>query len=294
MKRNDNVSNLIKRICTATALIALVLVVIYLAPFYIVKLVMLLLIAIAAYEWAGLSFESTSDPEHKFMRQIKRLLYIMTTLLCCVFSDFLPLIVLFGLSMLFWLIMAYVVMTYPHSARLMRRFQLLRGLVGILVLLPFYQAVLQIQSGHIYFFTPKGAHEVLTVFIFIWAIDTAAYFFGRSYGETPLAPQVSPGKTIAGVWGGILSAFIIVGFINIFFNHQHHSLRLWSSLVMALMLASAAVLGDLFESMMKRIRGVKDSGQLLPGHGGLLDRIDSAIAVFPIFSFMSLMFGNMA
>ena len=119
---------------------------------------------------------------------------------------------------------------------------------------------------------------VLLVLVLVWIADSAAYFVGRAWGRHRLAPAISPGKTWEGVAGGLIGA-ALYAIIIAFFTDPGAWLAL---LVTALLLGMASIVGDLFESAMKRQAGVKDSGSLLPGHGGILDRIDSATATLPL------------
>jgi len=117
--------------------------------------------------------------------------------------------------------------------------------------------------------------------LWVWAADTGAYFAGRRFGKHKLAPSVSPGKTIEGLVGGMLLSLAVVVAV-----HQLAPIAIDATLILllpvALVTVLASVLGDLFESMVKRFRGVKDSGNLLPGHGGMLDRVDSVTAALPV------------
>jgi phosphatidate cytidylyltransferase len=120
--------------------------------------------------------------------------------------------------------------------------------------------------------------EVLVVLVLVWIADTAAYFVGRAWGRHKLAPAISPGKTWEGAFGGLVGA-ALYAIILAFFTDP----GAWPSLVAtAAVLGMASIVGDLFESAAKRQAGLKDSGSLLPGHGGVLDRIDSATAVLPL------------
>jgi len=119
--------------------------------------------------------------------------------------------------------------------------------------------------------------EVLAVLVLVWIADTAAYFFGRAYGRRKLAPSISPGKTWEGAAGGIAGALVYAIVLGLFRGGAW-----WAYLVIAVVLAVFSIVGDLFESAAKRQAGVKDSGTMLPGHGGILDRIDSATATLPL------------
>ena len=126
---------------------------------------------------------------------------------------------------------------------------------------------------------------LIGVLIGVWLVDIAGYFFGKKFGKNKLLPKVSPGKTYEGLIGGLIAIAIYVLILRMFY---------WSSvpfpdwalfILLPLGFVSLGVIGDLFESFLKRCSGVKDSGALLPGHGGLLDRIDSMTSIFP-FAFL--------
>ena len=125
-----------------------------------------------------------------------------------------------------------------------------------------------------------GYWLIIWAFVLAWSVDTGAYFVGRAWGRNRLAPRVSPGKTWEGVAGG-MCAGVAVG-CGLAWVLDLGSLPEWA--VVAVALSVVAVFGDLFESAIKRASGAKDSGTLLPGHGGVLDRIDSTIAVVPVFA----------
>ncbi|MDN8493205.1 CDP-archaeol synthase, partial [Acinetobacter baumannii] len=116
-----------------------------------------------------------------------------------------------------------------------------------------------------------------------WGADSGAYFVGRKFGKRKLAPTVSPNKSVEGLYGGILTTIIVMLVVQ----YQYLNLT-WVQqllfLILSLITVFGSVLGDLFESMIKRRAGIKDSGRVLPGHGGVLDRIDSLLAAAPIFA----------
>jgi len=115
----------------------------------------------------------------------------------------------------------------------------------------------------------------------VWCADIGAYFAGRRFGKAKLAPKVSPGKSWAGVYGGLVATTVLAIACSFYWG-LNNSDRI-TLLLITLMVTAISVLGDLFESMVKRHRGIKDSSQLLPGHGGVMDRIDSLTAAVPLF-----------
>ena len=129
-----------------------------------------------------------------------------------------------------------------------------------------------------------GLLPVIYVLIIIWGNDTFAYLVGRQIGRTPLAPKVSPNKTIEGSLGGIIGAFICSSIV-LYFNNIF-GISIMDNLILALILGFLGQMGDLVESSLKRTYEVKDSGNIMPGHGGFLDRFDSLLMVLPMFYFL--------
>jgi phosphatidate cytidylyltransferase len=165
---------------------------------------------------------------------------------------------------LFWILVAPLWLARGVSAR--QRVALATS--GLLVLVPAALALVLLRPA-----------QVLQVLVLVWIADTAAYFVGRRWGRRKLAPSISPGKTWEGAWGGIAGAAVYAMIGGTFLTGIA---RLPAYLFIAVVLAAISIVGDLFESAAKRQAEVKDSGALLPGHGGILDRIDSASAVLPV------------
>lgn len=174
---------------------------------------------------------------------------------------------LLALSVLFWLIFAPLwLMTKKHIQQ-----KLSLAILGLILLLSTWIAL-------------KGLHSInplllLGVLVVVWLADCAAYFAGKAFGRHKLAPSISPGKTWEGVAGGLL-AVTIYGLLLCYYQHFSGWLivGLW-------IIAALSIIGDLYESLLKRQSGVKDSSHLLPGHGGVLDRIDGLIPTLPLVLF---------
>lgn len=129
--------------------------------------------------------------------------------------------------------------------------------------------------------TIEAPEMTLYFFILIWAADISAYFVGRKYGSTKLSPDISPGKTVAGFYGALASALVCA--IGFGLYYQAVLMSFADVVMLSVMTVLISIYGDLFFSLAKRIAGIKDSGSILPGHGGILDRLDSVIAAAPVF-----------
>jgi len=147
-------------------------------------------------------------------------------------------------------------------------------LSGVLVLIPAWLAMVSLQKHDPYL--------VLYLVFLVAAMDTGAYFVGKAIGVTKLAPHLSPGKTLEGAKGGLAAALLFALLGASFFSFQ--GIAWVYFLLLSLLVAALSVAGDLFESLIKREAGQKDSGTLLPGHGGVLDRIDGLVAALPVFA----------
>jgi phosphatidate cytidylyltransferase len=177
-----------------------------------------------------------------------------------------------------WLMIAAVLV---QPSAMTRRVPRILGMVlAVVLVLAAWFALMRFLS--------QGVLMLLSVLSIVWIADTAAYFVGRAFGRRKLAPHISPGKTWAGVVGAILAvlivAFIIWQFIpaaRIYSNDLFATIGPAFALLLLALLVASSIVGDLFESLLKRQAGVKDSGQLLPGHGGVLDRLDAMVPVLP-------------
>ena len=177
-------------------------------------------------------------------------------------------------SAAWWGLNLFWVLSYPNHTQTWFGSGIIRVMSGVLLLVPMWVALVNLQSQY-------GASYFLLLMGLIWGADSGAYFVGRKFGKRKLAPKVSPGKSIEGVFGGVGFALIVM---LIFLQIQGiASEQYFGYLLLTIVVTSVSVLGDLFESLFKRESGMKDSGQILPGHGGVLDRIDSLTAAAPFF-----------
>ena len=131
----------------------------------------------------------------------------------------------------------------------------------------------------------EGILYIFFALFLIWATDSGAYFIGRKFGKKKLAPTISPNKTVEGSIGGVICALIVM-LIFFFFTNLGQEYSLIRLFLITIVLSAFGQLGDLVESALKRLYDVKDSGNILPGHGGILDRVDSWLFVMPLLHFL--------
>ncbi|HNH25091.1 MAG TPA: phosphatidate cytidylyltransferase, partial [Accumulibacter sp.] len=146
-------------------------------------------------------------------------------------------------------------------------------LIGLMLLLPAWLALIQLRQA--------GPYALLAIMMIVWLADTGAYFAGRRWGRHKLAPNISPGKTWEGAIGGAV-AVIVYGFGLSLLYPEMLGMSSWRLLLVLVVITVVSVMGDLLESLLKRQAGLKDSSNILPGHGGVLDRIDSLTSTLPI------------
>ena len=185
---------------------------------------------------------------------------------------------IFGAAFLWWCVALLWVALAPRRVAPWSA-----GLAGALALVPAWLALVRLRV-----LLPEGGQWVLFAFLLVWAADVGAYFAGRGFGRLHLAPQVSPGKTWEGAIGGIVLGLAMAGLGALWFH-----LPPLTFISLCLAATAFSIVGDLTESLLKRYAGVKDSGTLFPGHGGVMDRIDSLTAAAPVL-FLGLMFLGVA
>ncbi|PFG55577.1 phosphatidate cytidylyltransferase [Vibrio sp. ES.051] len=199
-----------------------------------------------------------------------------------------PHYVVLGLGFVWWIVASLMAITYPKTTKSWQSNRILRHIFGFLTLVPFLWSVIILRAYNITVDPYHGAKLVLYVCFLVWAADSGAYFAGKSLGKRKMAPHVSPNKTIEGLIGGIIAALIVAwvfaDWFDIHFTSPFHMV------LITLITVVISVLGDLVESMFKRVSGIKDSSNIIPGHGGVLDRIDSLTAAFPVFALLYYVF----
>lgn len=261
-----------QRIITALVLIPPLIAALFLLPSSGVALLFGFFVAAATWEWSGLCQ----------WKRAARIAYVAATfvlggsmVVSALASPPAARVILF-FAALWWMIAPLALL--PARARVLHTASG-RAIVGMLILLPAWVALSVLHAA-------DAQRPLLLVFVIVLVAvaDTAAYAAGHAFGRTKLAPEISPGKTVEGVLGGF-GGVVLLSFICGTMLWQFRGARLAEWMALSAVAGLISVVGDLTESKMKRIAGVKDSGTLLPGHGGVLDRIDALTAAAPVFAF---------
>jgi phosphatidate cytidylyltransferase len=253
-----------QRLITSLILIPLVLgTLFYAPPWFLAGLVVVIIVASGRECWQLI-------PTNTIAIQIGFLLVLLLGLWACgyLFSYWL------ALGLIIWVFIGVAIVTFPLS-------QQYWGYPFIVACVCFVQLSLFGQSLIQLYYLPQGTHLLVYLLFLIWASDIGAYITGKSFGAHKLIPEVSPGKSWEGALGGLFLAMLIAIMGCMYF----HPARLITWLLLAMGTVIISIFGDLFISILKRRCQVKDTGALIPGHGGILDRLDSIVAALPWFYF---------
>ncbi len=274
------------RVLTALVALAGLVLVAWLAPPIVFDLLLLLLVSLACVEWLGLlgvtRLMSWLLGLALFAVGAAALIWVSGVQAAAIGSGgaVLP---LYGLAVVFWLALVPYAL---HQKRAVLGSGLFARIAALVLALTTWIALIQADG--------LGKGFLLSVLLVIWVADTAAYFSGRAFGRHKLAPEISPGKTWEGVIGALVANVLLAIVLSMtgsvssanpvgtFFFWMRLELGLPLVLLIVVLLTLVSVMGDLYESLLKRAAGVKDSGRLLPGHGGVLDRLDALLAVVPV------------
>jgi phosphatidate cytidylyltransferase len=230
-------------------------------------------LAIAAWEWSRLSGVENGARRIVYVGVFIALLYLIR-----IQQSASSLLIFAGV--LWWLLALVMIKLYPQHTQAWHRTPVLLGM-GLAVLLPSWLSLLYLRGS------ADFRQHVFIFFAMVAAADIGAYFSGKRFGRHKLSPTVSPNKTWEGFAGGVLACCTVLCLSLVIMERNIFELSTASLLIAtagAAVLAGYSVIGDLFESMMKRQANMKDSGALLPGHGGILDRIDSMTAALPLYT----------
>ncbi len=253
------------RVITALLLVAALALVLFALPPLATALAFAGIAALAAWEWGGLMKQ-----DHP-----ARVMYAFVLLLFCwqLTVAAAPLVpVLLGISAAFWILVVPFWFRYKWT---LAGNDFFGYLMGALVILPTWAAMVALHAVSVWL--------LLAVMALVWVADISAYFAGRAFGRHKLAPAISPGKTWEGVAGAVVGVLVYGGLV-LGFSPLAGRIALATPLLVLLLvlLTAVSVMGDLFESLLKRQAGIKDSSGLLPGHGGVLDRIDALTSTLPL------------
>ena len=271
-----------QRLLTAAILIPLVIWGLLSLSTLTIGWILALFVLLGGWEWARLIGLTSAAARAAYALFVVVMLWLAQQFVLSVESALLTILLLAGA---WWLVGSSMVFRYRGETGLGSADRILGAVIGLLVLVPTWVAL-----THLHSYSAQGPALVLFLMVLIWGADSGAYFVGRKWGKRKLAPHVSPGKSIEGVVGG-MAASAVIAVIGIALFDMPLANAFWF-IPLCFVVVVFSVIGDLFESLFKRRVGVKDSGQLLPGHGGVLDRIDSLTAAAPIFTLGLTLFGG--
>jgi len=284
-----------QRIITALILAPLAILAIFYMSLDNFSALIMAVMAIGAWEWG---------PLMGFKNKRRRLAFVGTTIILIVGIWYtFPLSQLWTneaelqiyiqyilwLAVAWWLLSATLTFLYPKYSKFWASHRSVRGVFGWLTLIPTWLAFVVIRSNDYSNDPYHGAQLIMFLFLMVWSADIGAYFVGKSIGKHKLMPNVSPGKTMEGFIGGVIFACLLVSYAGYLLEWEQQQFLL--VIAVTAIITTISVLGDLNESMFKRQAGIKDSGSILPGHGGILDRIDSLTATAPIYALCYAMLG---
>ena len=248
------------RVITAVISLVILMAVLFVVPPLVAEIVIAVVILVGAWEWSGFLGIGSNAGRYLYAALIAALM-ILTVSIFAAYTD-----QILQVACVWWFVAFIWTFLFPTPIPIA-----IRWICGALVLLPLYVALLAL-----YKLSPQ---HLLFALIIVWAADMGAYFAGKQFGRVKLAPSISPGKTWEGVFGG----FALVIALSLAWA-IYADLKVTVVLPFCLAVAALSVIGDLTVSMFKRTAGVKDSGKLFPGHGGVLDRVDSVAAAGPLFA----------
>lgn len=256
---------LMKRLISGGILASVLLVIILYLPEWVVAFTFGLIFAIGGCEWARMTCSRYRIPYTALISLIIAILWFFSG------QFYMPGLFLFAL--LIWALILVAIVSYTKTENPAHRGQSLLALAGLVILPVAWLGTLEVYR----------IQPFILVYVFAIAgfADSFAYVAGKKYGRRKLAPDLSPNKTVEGVFGGLAAVFLLA-LIAAVIASQPASVTI-PFVILSMVCALVSVIGDLFVSMMKREAGVKDAGHILPGHGGILDRFDSHLAVIPLF-----------
>ncbi|WP_333876254.1 phosphatidate cytidylyltransferase [Methylobacter sp.] len=292
---------LLQRIITALILAPLIVLAVFQLPSEYFSLLIGLITLLAAWEWTNLV-----RIDSPFKRGLFLVALILPMLWLHFWTQFLELAAqvldwpdvrdysgalewLVTAPVLFWILVMILIRNAPEGVLKLEMKARYKALIGWLILLSTWMFLSRLRAFY-------GSEMTLYFLILIWTADIAAYFSGKKFGKTKLSPEISPGKTVQGMYGALITGAVwATAFIGYYgYRDGFVWMRITDFILLSVLTVLISIYGDLFFSVVKRQRGVKDTGSILPGHGGLLDRIDSLIAAIPFFYAGIVLIGLMA
>jgi len=281
---------LLQRIITALILVPLVVLAVFQLPSEYFSLLIGLITLLAAWEWTNLIginslfkrglFLVTLILPMAWMHFWTQFLEVAAQILdwpdIRTYSGVLEWLVI--PPVLFWILSMILIRNTPAGVLQLEMKKRYKALIGWLVLFATWMFLSRLRAFY-------GSEMTLYFLVLIWVADIAAYFAGKKFGKTKLSPEISPGKTVQGMYGALIAGGVwAAAFIGYYGYHDGFVwMRITDFILLSVLTVLISIYGDLFFSVVKRQRGVKDTGSILPGHGGILDRIDSLIAAIPFF-----------
>jgi phosphatidate cytidylyltransferase len=262
-----------QRLITAAILIPAMVAALWFLPTTAVIVLFGLFVALGAAEWATLAgLSGRARYGYATIIVVCGLVLIEAIRIAPVVAP-----ITFAVAFLWWVFAAW---SFSRDIAGIYRTQTGRLLAGLLVLIPAWVAL---STLHFVKVDANSPRALLYLLVLVGVADSAAYAAGHAFGRHKLAPAISPGKTLEGALGALVAVVALAFFCGtMIWQYSGTTLRIWIALSVATLVVS--IIGDLVESKLKRIAGVKDSGTLLPGHGGVLDRIDAITAAAPLFA----------
>lgn len=268
------------RIITAIVLLAVLLPILFLLPPIYLSGFFLLAVLAGAWEWSRLIAPGANKSAVVYAILCLAIIFALLGL-----SDPVWQFALLSMSVMFWIFNAPFILARGMNMSL-AKWRYFYGTLGLIVLPATWFALI--------FLREIGLIFMLTTMALVWVADIGAYFVGKAFGKHRLAVQISPGKSIEGALGGLLICYAYALLCVFYLPLESTLFGEWAMrfgwlpmLLMVTVLTAFSIFGDLFESQLKRLAGVKDSSYLLPGHGGVLDRVDALIPVMPIAALLA-------
>lgn len=263
---------MLKRIITGVILILLVIAAILYLPHWAFATLSGLILLYGAYEWTTIT---------QIQDMWQTLFFMIFVIISFLLGGLLPHHVALGVGMIWWIWATYKLSHLKEAPRTLKNTFLASKWNALFVFAPCWIGLnlLKLEGG---------APWVIAALVIVWVSDTCAYFVGKSLGKTPLAAKISPKKTKEGAIAALIASLIAGTILGWVLSLSGLSIIIF--LVLCMITSGATIIGDLYESFLKRIANLKDSGHLLPGHGGLLDRIDGMLAAVPFFTLGVIIF----